>query len=364
MKSSLVLDIIRTHFTGNDADFAKAVERLAIDEDKKGNSALALEIRRAAKGAKSTYRDDRGTTASIQSADIVDSGDSDTVLLIHPDVEFDDLILDREVRTRLDNVVSEWDCRDRLPKGIGPTCRILMAGPPGCGKTMTAKALASTMGMDMAYVRLDGLISQYLGGTGANIRDVFDFVRGRHILLFIDEFDAIAKTRGDMDDIGESKRILTSLLQNMDLLDGNTMLVAATNMPDILDPAVVRRFELTLTFERPDSSNRESMVRMLADRFGLGDGCDLESFVDCTIGMSYAEIEGLFKSMVRYTTVHDVNGPLDATFVRSFVNISNGPRDIWDMRESGMTLGQISNATGIPLSTVGYRIKRGKKRDD
>ena len=358
MKSSLVLDIISTHFDGTDEDFRRAVERLAADEDRKGNSALALEIRKAAGGVRSPYRDEPSTVAGVQSEGPARAGDDGLVTAVRPDAAFEDMVLDEGLSDGLREIVSEWRNRDRLPRGMRPTNRVLMTGPPGCGKTMAANALARTLGMGMAYVRLDGLISQYMGQTGSNLREVFDSVRGGGTLLFIDEFDAVGKTRADPADMGESKRILTVLLQNMDLMDDRVLLVAATNMPDLLDPAVLRRFDVTLRFGLPDRSGRARLIGMLASRYGLSNSYDPDSFAACTEGMSYAEVETAFESVVRYVAVNDVRGPLDDAFVRSFPGLRGRARDIREMRDAGFTLQQISDATGIPRSTVHYRLRR------
>lgn len=356
MKSSLVLDIISTHFDGNDEDFRRAVERLAADEDRKGNSVLALEIRKAASGTRSSYRDEPSTVASVQS-ETPSETESDLITIIRPDASFKDMVLDSDLLERLEEIVSEWRYRNRLPKGMRPTNRVLMTGPPGCGKTMAANALANTLGMRMTYVRLDGLISQYMGQTGSNLREVFDSVREGGALLFIDEFDAVGKTRADPADMGESKRILTVLLQNMDLMSDDILLVAATNMPELLDPAVLRRFDVTLKFGLPNRSERELLVERLASHYRMSEIIDSEPFAVSTEGMSHAEVKTAFESMVRYVTVNDFRGPLDEAFIRSFLGRRDGAQDIRRMRDAGLTLQQISDATGIPRSTVHYRLR-------
>lgn len=358
MKSSLVLDIISTHFDGTDEDFIRAVERLAMDEDRKGNSVLALEIRKAVGGVRSSYRDKPSTVAGIQSEGPAQAGDDGLVTAVYPDASFEDMVLDDDLSEGLMEIVSEWRNRDRLPRGMRPTNRILMTGPPGCGKTMAANALAHTLGMRMAYVRLDGLISQYMGQTGSNLREVFNSVRDGGALLFIDEFDAVGKTRADPADMGESKRILTVLLQNMDMMDDRVLLVAATNMPDLLDPAVLRRFDVTLRFGLPDRYGRERLISILASRYGLSNSYDPDTFTAYTEGMSYAEVETVFESVVRYVAINDVRGPLDEAFLRSFLAHKGRARDIREMRNAGLTLQQISDATGIPRSTVYYRLRR------
>lgn len=355
MKSNLILDIIRSHSEGEEA-FRQAVERLASDEDRKGNSALALEIRKAARGQRAHHDDSRGGMATVQSADA--GPDPELITVMEPDVSLDDLILDDDVRDRLGEVIDEWRCRDRLPEGIGPTARLLFTGPPGCGKTVTAKAVARALGMDVAYVRLDGLISQFMGQTGANIRRIFDEASRMGALLFLDEFDAVAKTRADSLDVGESKRVITALLQNMDLHADDVMVIAATNMPELIDPAVARRFDLVLGFGRPDASRRERMIESYASDHGLSNDIDLGAFVGCTAGMSYTEIETVLRSVIRYVSVNGVRSELDAAFIRGFLGPDD--RSVTEMRMSGMSVNDIVSATGMPRSTVYYRLKNGR----
>ena len=120
----------------------------------------------SASGTRSSYRDEPSTVASVQSESPSET-ESDLITIIRSDASFEDMVLDRGLLERLEEIVSEWRYRNRLPKGMRPTNRVLMSGPPGCGKTMAANALANTLGMKMMYVRLDGLISQYMGQTGS-----------------------------------------------------------------------------------------------------------------------------------------------------------------------------------------------------
>ena len=138
---------------------------------------------------------------------------------------------------------------------------ITLTGPSGCGKTTAAEALAAELGLPLVVIRLDAVVSSYLGETAANLGKVFEFlVKGQYVALF-DEFDALGKERSDVSEHGELRRVVNAFLQMMDAYRGRTILVAATNHEQLLDSALWRRFDEVLLFERP---NTEQLRRLLA----------------------------------------------------------------------------------------------------
>lgn len=148
---------------------------------------------------------------------------------------------------------------------VSPT--LLLYGPPGTGKTLVAKVIASELGLPLVTARTDGLISSYLGSTAKNLRRLFEYARSAPCVLFLDEFDAIAKMRDDSKELGELKRVVISLLQNIDTLDSDHVLVAATNHEHLLDRAIWRRFAYKLKLELPDLVARHRMLSAFFGRF-------------------------------------------------------------------------------------------------
>ncbi len=136
---------------------------------------------------------------------------------------------------------------------------LLVYGPPGTGKSRLARHLSRELGLDMYVARLDGLVSSYLGSTAKNIRAVFEFASRRPCILFLDEFDAIAKLRGDSQELGELKRVVNSFMQNLDTVGQESIVVAATNHEELLDAAVWRRFSYRLSLALPDEEMRGRM---------------------------------------------------------------------------------------------------------
>src|SRR5207244_3673485 len=135
----------------------------------------------------------------------------------------------------------------------------LMYGPPGTGKSRLARYIAKELGLDLYIARLDGLISSFLGSTSKNIRALFDFAAKTPCILFLDEFDAIAKLRGDTQELGELKRVVNSFIQNLDTLGTQSIVIAATNHEELLDSAIWRRFSYRLALNFPSQDQRQRM---------------------------------------------------------------------------------------------------------
>lgn len=161
-------------------------------------------------------------------------------------------------------LVKEQQQREVLHKaGLDPTRTVLFTGPPGVGKTYAAKWLARELGRPLATLDLSAVMSSFLGRTGNNVRTVLDYAKEHECVLLLDELDAVAKRRDDTTEIGELKRLVTVLLQEIDEWPATGFLIAATNHPDLLDPAVWRRFEMIIEFPMPDESMLETLCTNL-----------------------------------------------------------------------------------------------------
>lgn len=174
--------------------------------------------------------------------------------------------------------------------GLRPKTKLLFCGPPGCGKTLCAEVLSTELGLPLLYTRFDSVISSYLGETSANLRKVFDFARrGRWVLLF-DEFDAIGKSRDDLSEHGELKRVVNSFLQLLDNFPDDSIVVAATNLERLLDFALWRRFDEIVFLDRPTPEQIPKLIEMKLRSFPHR-GVDLTPFLSRLEGMSHADIE-------------------------------------------------------------------------
>lgn len=203
----------------------------------------------------------------------------------------DDLVLPPEVESQARELIEEQHEADRLrANSLEPRHRVMLAGPPGNGKTTLAEAIAFALGVPFLTIRYDAVIDSYLGETSARLKRVFEFARSTPCVLFLDEFDALGKERGDIHETGEIKRVVSSLLLQMDDLPSYTVIVCASNHPELLDRAVWRRFQLRLELPMPTRADfRRWLEHVGADRKALG--MDPAVLARDLEGSSYAEAE-------------------------------------------------------------------------
>jgi SpoVK/Ycf46/Vps4 family AAA+-type ATPase len=201
-------------------------------------------------------------------------------------------LLNDELMAQLEAVVLERHERERLAsRGISPTRSAILVGPPGVGKTLSARWVASRLGKPLWVLDLTAVMSSLLGKTGSNLRAAMDYAKENEAVLLLDEIDAIAKRRSDESDVGELKRLVTVMLQEVDLWPDSGLLFAATNHPELVDPALWRRFDCVLTFGHPNATSIGAAIR----RFAGADADALEPWIGtltaALIGLSLSDIE-------------------------------------------------------------------------
>lgn len=282
--------LLQAHATRDDTAFRQAAEELVEDEARKGHRLLARDLNRLLEG---TYPNAPAVPNPRRTADVpVDSERGLPLATVeHPEHGLDSVVLSSAARETLRLLVEDVRAREEFASwGLPPKRKVLFFGPPGCGKTVTARAVAGELGIPLLYVRFDALISSYLGETAGNMRRLFDFASSRPWVVLLDEFDAVGKSRDDATEHGELKRVISSLLQLMDGMSGPSLLIAATNHEHMLDPALWRRFDEIARFDPPDNHQRLAQLRKFMGGFPHEEP-DLRRLAGDTDGLTGSDLE-------------------------------------------------------------------------
>lgn len=182
--------------------------------------------------------------------------------------------------------------------------KIVMFGPPGTGKTLTAFYIAARLELPLILVRLDSIIHSHLGETGSNVRKIFDYAKATPCVLFLDEFDAIGRTRDNNDEVKEMARVVNTLLQSLDEFEGNSIFIAATNLEEELDQAIWRRFDTKMNYSMPDDAGRNEFISLLLDGFEL-EGELHGAALGLLAGCSFADMEQIVLKAKRKAIIEE-----------------------------------------------------------
>jgi SpoVK/Ycf46/Vps4 family AAA+-type ATPase len=308
--SEAIQKLLLAHFGGDEEGFRVAAWDVVKEERRLNHTVFANELEKILEKANGHLPSKTFFAAlSANNGNMPKDNDKNANLieLSHPDSDMDDLVLAPELRKNIDRIIHERRSSEVLRShGLKPASKLLFCGPPGCGKTMAAAALAQALYLPLATVRFDAVVSSYLGETAANLRKVFDYARVRPVLLFFDEFDAIGKERTAVDEHGELKRVVNSFLQMLDSFHSETLTLAATNHQGMLDPALWRRFDDILLFNVPSEAEIESLLCKHFRQIKLSTTVRLKAVSKQLVGFSHADIERIATEAIKEVVLNDL----------------------------------------------------------
>jgi SpoVK/Ycf46/Vps4 family AAA+-type ATPase len=287
-RADLIVNLVRAARQHDDSELSRTVESLVAEERDKQHHLLAERLQEALR-----------TTAPANGSDM-STEPLQGFAITTPRFQLDDLILPERTREAVGELIEEQQRTDVLRSyGLEPRHRALLLGPPGNGKTSLAESIAEALLLPLVVVRYEEVIGSYLGETAARLAAVFAFARSRRCVLFFDEFDAVAKERGDEHETGEIKRVVSSLLLQVDALPSHAVIVAASNHPELLDRAVHRRFQLRLDLPLPGKVARiawfERFLATLEEPIGMG----AETLARKTTGATFSQLQDLGEDIRR-----------------------------------------------------------------
>jgi len=283
--------LIRSHADGDDSRFYAIAMQVAAQAARSGHGKFAQELRALVDQVKARAEAVEPARGPKPVPLAQPRGELAGLLTVgYPKARLADMALTDVLRTRLERVLTEQRERDRIREhGFAPMRKLLLVGPPGTGKTMTAAALAGELGVPLFSIQLDGLITKYMGETAAKLRLVFDAIQSTRGVYLFDEFDALGGERGSKNDVGEIRRVLNSFLQFLEQDESDSLVLGATNHVGLLDRALFRRFDAVLEYALPSA---EIAARVMRARLGLLDTSAIhwDAAAKATEGLSHAEI--------------------------------------------------------------------------
>lgn len=291
--------LLTSHVKGDEDRFYSVAMQIAAHEAKLGHGKLAQELR--------ALIDESKSRRGIKSGEVFRRTQDElgSVLEVsYPKTRLSEMILGVPLSAQIRRIVREQrHSAQILEHGLSPRCKLLLVGPPGTGKTLTASCLAGELGLPLLQVRLDGLITKFMGETAAKLRQIFDATGRTRGVYFFDEFDAIGSKRGLANDVGEIRRVLNSFLQMIEQDRSHSLVIAATNHPFILDAALFRRFDDVLHYDLPDESH---IVELLKARLaGLAaNGIRWNCLGSSAVGLSHAEVTRTANEVLKDALIH------------------------------------------------------------
>lgn len=296
--------LIKSHIEGDESHFYSVAMQMAAHEARLGHGKLAQELRALIDEAKKNKP--RISTFNKPILLAKPRGELSSLLLAsYPKLRISDMVLEKEIEERFNRIIKEQRQIVKIRShGLTPRKKLLFIGPPGTGKTMSASVLAGELGLPLLVVRLEGLITKFMGETSAKLRIVFNAIAESRGVYLFDEFDSIGSHRGQINEVGEIRRILNSFLQMIEQDDSNSIILAATNHPDILDYALYRRFDDVVEYSLPDKPLINKLLKNRLSAFKIS-RIPWKKISDDAEGLSHAEVSKICEDAIKDAIIDD-----------------------------------------------------------
>jgi SpoVK/Ycf46/Vps4 family AAA+-type ATPase len=302
-----IKSLIKSFGEGDEDRFYATAMQIAASEARNGHMALAEELKSIIDKAKISKRHEaivRTLPVNTAQKEL-----NDLLELVHPKEKLKEMVLAPKLEKALKRVLDEQRKTDLLRENnLFPRKKLLLTGNPGCGKTLTARVLASELSLPLFIIRLDGLISRYMGESIAKLRLIFEAMHQFRAVYLFDEFDSIGTTRTQGNDVGEIKRVLNTFLLQIEKDDSNSLIIAATNLPETLDTALFRRFDDIIQYPLPTQDEILKLYKRELEEFKLAKKINLNKVSVESIGLSFADVHRICEDIVKDILVYGDKG--------------------------------------------------------
>ncbi len=288
--------LIRAHFSDESERFHTIALQVASNEARQGHAALAHDLRDII----DTERKKSGPRIISFPTDL-----KGLVLTEIPSTSLKAMVLPNNIHERLNRIVHEYRQQEKLKShGMKHRRKILLVGPPGTGKTMTAEVLAKELHLKLNTIQVDRLVTKFMGETGAKLRQIFDLIQQEHGVYLFDEFDAIGGDRSNDNDVGEMRRVLNAFLQFIEQDTSDSLIIAATNNPKLLDHALFRRFDDVVYYKKPESNQRKALISNVLGTF-MATRFAWTQVLKESEGLSHAELDHSCRDAIKNAILSD-----------------------------------------------------------
>lgn len=320
-----IKSLIKSFGDGDEGRFFSTALQIAATEARQGHTIFAQELKNLIDNARKERSLDelhqKAIPLNVHKREL-----QELIEVFQPKIKLAQMVLDHETKASLLKVVKEQEKWQILKQyNLEPKRKLLLTGPPGTGKTMTAQAIAGELGLSVYIIRLDGLISKYLGESIAKLRLIFDSMVDHRAVYLFDEFDSIGSHRNLQQDVGEIKRVLNSFLINIEKDTSNSIIIAATNLPESLDTALFRRFDDIVKYPLPDKEHIAAIIKKQMHNFQFDSKINYKALSTISEGLNYSDIvkacEDTIKEMIlSQSSTLQLNLLKENLMKRNFVN--------------------------------------------